>query len=138
MGMSIEEFNLILEGATQEEVSSHHGDPEHRLQCRIIRYFRLQYADHMIMAIPNGGKRTPRQGAYMKAEGLLPGIPDLLVPTPRCGYNNLWVEVKNGKKGRLSDSQKEAHEMLKAQGGKVVVVRYFEDAVQAFQDYFGY
>ena len=136
--MSIEEFNMILENGTVEEQRAHHGDPEHRLQCQIIRYFRLQYADHMIMAIPNAGKRSLRMGAYMKAEGLLPGIPDLLIPVARCGFNNLWVEVKNGKKGRLSDAQKEAHAMLTAQGGKVVVVRYFEDFVEACKQYFGY
>jgi hypothetical protein len=53
-----------------------------------------------LLAIPNGGKRaSPREGARLKAEGVKPGVSDLLLPIRRGGYAGLWLELKApGKK----------------------------------------
>ena len=52
-----------------------------------------------LLAIPNGGRRNPREGARLKAEGVKPGVSDLLLPLRRGGFAGLWIELKApGKK----------------------------------------
>lgn len=52
-----------------------------------------------LLAIPNGGKRSgPREGARLKAEGVKPGVSDLLLPLRRHNCAGLWIELKAPKK----------------------------------------
>ncbi len=73
---------------------------EHEEQRALVRNFRKCF-DTMIFAIPNGGHRSKSQGAKLKAEGVLPGIPDLFIP----GWA-LWIEMKPQGKGSMSKDQK--------------------------------
>lgn len=50
-------------------------------------------ADYLL-AVPNGGARDPREGARLKAEGVKPGVSDLLLPLRRDGFYALWLELK--------------------------------------------
>lgn len=50
-------------------------------------------ADYLL-AIPNGGRRSPREGARLKAEGVKAGVSDLLLPLRRGGFGGLWLELK--------------------------------------------
>lgn len=50
-------------------------------------------ADYLL-AIPNGGWRTKSGAAKLKAEGVKPGVSDLLLPLRRDGYFGLWLELK--------------------------------------------
>lgn len=47
-----------------------------------------------LLAIPNGGKRQPREAARLKAEGVKPGVSDLLLPLRRHGMAGFWLELK--------------------------------------------
>lgn len=79
---------------------------EHEHQCALIAWahrVRLQPASDVepgatigfyLLAIPNGGRRTPREGARLKAEGVKPGVSDLLLPLRRGGFAGLWLELK--------------------------------------------
>ncbi len=61
-------------------------------------------ADYLL-AIPNGGRRNPREGARLKAEGVKAGVSDLLLPLRRCGFAGLWLELKApGETPTLSQS----------------------------------
>lgn len=85
---------------------------EHQHQVALINWARrvpLQPASDVkpgakvadyLLAIPNGGKRSgPREGMRLKAEGVKPGVSDLLLPLRRGGYAGLWLELKApGKK----------------------------------------
>lgn len=52
-----------------------------------------------LLAIPNGGKRNVREAIRLKAEGVKPGVSDLLLPLRRQGFGSLWLEMKApGKK----------------------------------------
>jgi hypothetical protein len=71
-----------------------------------------------LYAIPNGGGRSARQGAMLKAEGVKPGVSDLCLPVARHGYHGLYIEMKK-KKGVPSDvsaSQKEFIAFVQEQG----------------------
>ncbi len=51
-----------------------------------------------LLAIPNGGQRSPREAARLRAEGVKAGVSDLLLPIPRNGNAGLWIELKAPKK----------------------------------------
>jgi hypothetical protein len=65
----------------------------------------MQYPGVIIAAIPNGGRRNPREAAIMKSEGVRAGMPDLVIPCPTEDYYGLWIEMKT-EKGKVSPSQK--------------------------------
>lgn len=48
-------------------------------------------------AIPNGGGRSARQGADLKAEGVKGGVADVCLPVPRGGFHGLYIEMKKLK-----------------------------------------
>jgi hypothetical protein len=112
------------------------SDNEHRIQCACIKLFRYLYPHYIIYAIPNGGQRNAIVAAKLKAEGVLAGIPDIHIPMARNGYHSLYIEMKNGKKGTISDKQKDMIEKLKAEGNKVVVCRSVEEFEKEIKEYF--
>jgi hypothetical protein len=51
-------------------------------------------SDALYLHIPNGGKRDAREGARLKAQGVLAGAPDWLIITPDGRAN--FIELKVG------------------------------------------
>lgn len=129
--MTIAEMQILVQKRNGGKVA----ESEHALQVECVRWFRYTYPNEIIMAIPNGGYRTRTTAAMMKAEGQLAGVPDLFIAAPRGTYAGLWVEMKNGKAGRLSDSQKSMHERLQDKGYKVEVCRSGVEFRQIVQKY---
>lgn len=78
-------------------------DEEHRVQSACVRWFRYQYPQYLIFAVPNGGWRNVVVAQKLKAEGVLAGVSDLVILAP---HRAIFVEMKKGKGGRQSDSQK--------------------------------
>ena len=112
------------------------NNTEHQLQIECVQWFRLVHKnDGIIYAIPNGGVRDTTTAAKLRMEGALAGIPDLHIPVPRHGYASLYIEMKNGKTGRLSDHQKTMIERLRSLGNKVDVCRTFDEFVKTVEDY---
>jgi hypothetical protein len=111
------------------------SDNEHRIQCACIKLFRYLYPHYIIYAIPNGGQRNAIVAAKLKAEGVLAGIPDIHIPMARNGYHSLYIEMKNGKAGRLSDAQKEMHTRLQDYGNKVAVCRNTKEFINTINEY---
>lgn len=110
---------------------------EHHLQVECVQWFRLVHKnDGIIYAIPNGGLRDATTAAKMKMEGALAGVPDLHIPVARKGYASLYIEMKNGKAGRLSDNQKEIIDILRNLGNKVEVVRTLDEFIDVVNNYF--
>lgn len=84
--------------------------PEHNLQCACVRWFGVQYPRLRLrlFAVPNGGQRNAAVAARLKAEGVLPGVSDLILLVPRSGYGALCIEMKTvSKSSRQSPRQKE-------------------------------
>lgn len=92
-------------------------------QMMFVQWFRRNYPDVFIFAIPNGGARHPAVAAKLKATGVFPGVPDLYVPEWR-----LWIEMKRKKGGRVSDAQKAVIEILEKIGHTVFVCKGFDEA----------
>lgn len=79
---------------------------------------------------PNGGKRDAFTGAQMKALGVKPGFPDLVLPVlqpaPAKG-NGLAIEMKSAT-GRQSPEQKEWQAHLESQGWQYSLARSAQEA----------
>jgi len=88
-----------------------------------VNWFRSKFSGVLIFAIPNGGHRAISTAKRLKAEGVVPGIPDLHVPAWR-----LWIEMKRTKGGKLSAEQESMILHLESLGHKVIVGKGAEDA----------
>jgi len=96
---------------------------EHLEQVRLVAWFRHQWPDVRIFAIPNGGGRSMAQGASLKAEGVTAGVPDLYVPAW-----SLWIEMKRATGGVVSPVQRDWIAYLQGIGHQVIIGHGFEDA----------
>jgi hypothetical protein len=97
---------------------------EHHLQAAVAEYLTLTLPHEAVFcSIPNGGKRDKATAGKLKAEGLQPGAPDLLI---------LWksraigLELKTGK-GRLSPQQMAFSMRWTTAGGVYAVARSIEE-----------
>lgn len=108
--------------------------PESVIQRDVRKY--LTKLGLTSVAVPNGshlaGDKLARikQVAAMKADGMLPGFPDLMVlgSHGRTGY----LEVKTPK-GTVSQAQANVKVMLERMGHKVAVVRSVDDTREALK-----
>lgn len=99
---------------------------EHAEQVTFVNWFRKQYPGVRIIAIPNGGLRNKGTAQKLKAEGVMPGVPDLYIPEWHT-----WIEMKRVRGGRLSPEQKDWIEYLKSSGDDVFVCNGWEVARDA-------
>ena len=109
---------------------------ESDLQIVCVKWFRLQYPNAIIAAIPNGGKRSAITASILKDEGVLAGMPDLIIPCARKGYNGLFIEMKYGK-NRLSPSQIEVMIKLRKEGYLTAVCYTFDEFERTCNEYLG-
>jgi len=107
---------------------------EHDLQVACIRWFKHQYPQLLIYAIPNGGARSAATGAMLKAEGVRAGVPDLFLATARGSFHGLYIELKVGK-NKSSEAQIDIQERLRCEGYKVVVCYTLESFINEINTY---
>jgi hypothetical protein len=96
---------------------------EHEEQREVVRWFRQTWPGVLIYATPNGGKRDMAQAARLKAEGVVPGIPDLCIPAWR-----LYIEMKRAKGGVTTYAQKSVMMYLRGAGYDAMVCAGAEQA----------
>ena len=97
---------------------------EYDEQCAFIEWFRYQYPILRIFSIPNGMRVSIGTAIKGKKSGVLPGLPDLMIPRrPDMGINaNIWIEFKRTKGGVVSPVQKDWHEYLTDKCDDVVII----------------
>lgn len=131
--MIIAEYNKILEKQNRGKVAP----SEHDLQVACINWFRATHKGiaTMLFAIPNGGWRNPTTAAKLKAEGVVAGVPDLFLAVPSGEYHGLFIEMKNGKAGRLSEPQKNMITRLQNENYKCEVCHSWSDFCKIIKEY---
>lgn len=129
--MTIEELRKYNERKNRGKAAP----TEHDLQVQCVRWFRYKYRGALIYAIPNGTYTTKKSASKLVSEGVRHGIPDLHIPIANHGYNSLYIEMKNGKAGRLSEHQKEMITKLECLGNKVIVCRTLEEFIKEVESY---
>ena len=105
------------------------AQPELKVQIAIIKWLRVVMpgviVHHSVNEHGKRGKAGMFQAMRNKNAGMMPGFPDLIV-LPYATAGPFFLEVK-APKGRVSETQKQAHELLKDRGYKVAVVRSVEE-----------
>lgn len=116
---------------------------EHDEQVAVVQWFRLQYPQYRLIAIPNGqwiageGKRKHALINKYRAEGLTPGVSDLFLCVARHGRHGLWIEMKaRGKTASsLSEAQKIWRDDMINAGYDAAWMAGFEQAKKLIEDY---
>lgn len=131
--MTIDELHKLWEKRNHGKAAN----SEHDLQVSCVNWFRFMYPEyaHLLFAIPNGGYRSKTTARYMKAEGQLAGVPDIFLAVSKHKQHGLWIEMKNGKAGRVSDKQTDMMARLMQQGYECRIARSMEDFQNIINEY---
>jgi len=108
-------------------------------QAALITELRIcipEVAD-LIYHVPNGGHRLKSVAAKLKEQGVVAGIPDLVLTMARGGYFGLYIEFKATppNDAAVSASQHERIRKLNDQGYLAVVCRGHFDAMEQIRAY---
>ena len=109
---------------------------ESKIQSACVEKFRQYYPKLTLLlwAIPNGGKRDAKTGYWMKQDGVLKGVPDVVLKVPKGKYASLCIEFKS-KVGRQSKEQKEVQKALEEHGNKYVICRSVSEFIIEIENY---
>jgi hypothetical protein len=111
---------------------------EDDIQTAFFNIIKLHKNKHpelnLLLHVPNGGYRNPREAAKLKRMGVSPGVPDCLLLVARGGYNGLAIEFKSHT-GKLSENQIEYLALLEQHHWKTCIMR---DAECAWVEVFNY
>lgn len=111
---------------------------EDAMQASVVRWAKMRQATapelELLHHIPNGGRRGLLEAKRLKAQGVVPGIPDLHLPVPRGQYCGLWIEMK-APAGVCSLSQRHIADVLTKYGNLVHTCYSVEDAIEAIESY---
>jgi hypothetical protein len=108
---------------------------EDRLQAACVKWFRLQYPQHVIFAIPNGGNRNAVTGAMLKRTGVLAGVADLCVLHANKHHHGLYVELKVGR-NKQTGTQIDFQQACYREGYAYTVLNNIDDFMLVINYYF--
>ncbi|AXI03881.1 VRR-NUC domain-containing protein [Aquirhabdus parva] len=139
MKLSASESRAVqLDGFKLKSPRPAREDHEHRLVMQWARM--MNWGDGKLSDVmhhsPNGGKRSPREGAKFKEMGTQAGFPDFQIYVPRQGFHGLFIELK-ARQGVVSPLQKIVLARLAANGYQTAVCYGFDEAKRVISDYMG-
>ena len=117
--MKYDEF-LKLEASRAQKRKRKPRHIEESIQVACVKWFRLQYPNFVIFAVPNGGSRNLYEAKNMKESGTLAGVADLVIVGN--GGRVLFVEMKAGK-NKQEDSQVLFQNKVEKLGHKYIICR---------------
>ena len=117
--MKYDEF-LKLEAVRTQKRKRKPRHIEESIQVACVKWFRLQYPNLVIFAVPNGGSRNLYEAKNMKESGTLAGVADLVIVGN--GGKVLFVEMKAGK-NKQEDSQVLFQKNVEKLGHKYIICR---------------
>ena len=109
---------------------------ESKIQQACVRWFRYQYP-HLALLLfhpKNEGHGSRVAGAIAKAEGVVPGVPDLILAVPNATSSMLCIEMKSSK-GRQSPSQRRFQKAVESAGATYAVVRNIYTFIDVVNEY---
>ena len=113
-------------------------------QRTVIQFADLHWWGPLLLMVPNGAflAGNPKERAIrchqLKAEGLRPGVPDLLLAYPYRELSGCWIEMKRPDGGQPSAEQRRYHAMLVRAGYCVHVCHGADSAIAQLKTYLGY
>lgn len=114
---------------------------EEQEQAYVIQWREImmnQYPElRRLIHIPNGGLRSKTEAVRLKRVGVKAGVSDLFFASPHGGYHGLWIEMKRKHDGKLSASQKEWLEDMRAAGYMAERADGAEEAIEIIERYLG-
>lgn len=113
---------------------------EHQEQAAVISWwhaahglYRLQI--FALFAVPNGGARDAITGSLLKAEGVRPGTPDLILAAPTPAFSGLFIEMKKVGGAKPSPEQEAFIAYLLSAGYSASVHYGAASAIKEIEDY---
>lgn len=110
-----------------------HGPTEAEYQREVIKHCQLRHIP--VFHIPNGGSRNAIEGANLKRQGVMAGVPDLCIPVARGGFHGLYIELKRDKKSTVGKSQRYWQSLLNEQGYLALVCYGADEAISQIDRY---
>ena len=107
---------------------------EDQLQITCAYFLRMKYPELKWFHSPNGGNRNKDEARKFKAMGVSPGVPDILIPHPKNGYNGLAIELKV-KPNTATDTQLEWLYYLRSIGWRCHIVHGITAFENLVKDY---
>lgn len=109
---------------------------ESRIQQACVRWFRYQYPhlSTLLFHPKNEGHGDRIAGAIAKAEGVVPGVPDLILALPNASHSMLCLELKTPK-GRQSESQKLFQTSVEAATAQYNIIRDIDTFIAVVDAY---
>lgn len=102
---------------------------EHEEQCAFIKWFHKNHPKVVVFAVPNAAMRDYKLAAYLKAEGMTAGVPDLHIPEWKT-----VIEFKRQKGSVISPEQYWFQAYYERIGWTHFFAYGFEDAVHKLQE----
>lgn len=133
--MTIEQLRE-LNNSMNVKKGGRHNNEEHQLQVECVNWFRCTYPslEYVLFAVPNGGQRSAKTAADLKAEGVLAGVADLILLKSNRYYGYMAIEMKTPK-GRQQESQKAFEDAVNKSGGIYKLVRSLEQFKSVIKEY---
>lgn len=124
-------------------VSEHEEQANFFTSVRLIYAIRADFIPRLLFSVPNGmwigGKNPYALMNKFKAEGLQPGVADILYLQPRGEYSYLAIEMKaadkRNNKDAVSPDQGEFLTEVNANGGMGEVCYGCDEALSIFSTY---
>ncbi len=113
-----------------------HEGKESALQSSCYKMVKRIKGSPLVFHVPNQRQQSSIRGGIWKAQGVVAGIPDLVIPHARGGYNGLAVELKV-KGGRLTDDQKMVIDRFEKEGWKTALVWSRNGMKELITEYWG-
>lgn len=104
---------------------------ESLLQSSCVEWFRFTFPQYkmLLFAIPNGGKRGLLTAIRLKREGVVSGVPDLMLSLARNEWHGFYIEMKVGK-NKLTENQEKFFQHAKKNGYKCEVITSLDQFIR--------